>query len=159
MNKQLAHLTLLTSHLRQSPRREVGKDTIDFLRPAIINGGGKLGDTGWSVQMIEGAAPGSCGFTLHHSGLWLFSCYVAWTHGGSAAMWPVAMAAARSLSGQFAQGQDRAAKPTTLPWLAVLMMPDALMGKASPGVMMEAGDLERCVAWTAIETLADKEAA
>lgn len=142
--KKIAHLTLFTGHLRNSPRSEVHRDTIKFLRPYVMGAGGEIGDTGWTVRMVEGIAPGSCGFTLHHSGLWLLSCYMAWTTAADNPMWDVVKDVSKT----------DLRKPDLVPWLAIHAMPDfpSIWFKA-PHAIMEAGDLERCIAWTVIETM------
>jgi hypothetical protein len=39
-----------------------------------------------------------------------------------------------------------------VPWLAVTILPDGLsLYTSDPEKLMEAGDLERCVAWTLLE--------
>lgn len=144
MNK-IAHLTLFTGHLRNSPRKEVHRDTINILKPYVMGAGGQIGDTGWTVKMVQGIAPGSCGFTLHHSGLWLFSCYMAWTTSADKPMWDIV----RQVS------STALPKPELVPWLAVHAMPDfPLMMFKCPYAITEAGDLERCIAWTVIEAMA-----
>lgn len=92
--------------------------------------------------MVQGAVPGSGCFELHHSGIWLFSCYMAWTPAADAPMWDVV----RQVSA------TKLAKPKSLPWLAIHAMPQFI--SAPPHAIMEAGDLERCLAWTVIEALA-----
>ena len=143
--EQIAHLTLFTGHLRNTSRREVRSDTIALLRPYVMGAGGEIGDTGWTVKMIQGVAPGSCSFELHHSGLWLFSCYMAWTTTADKPMWDVVKQASKTA----------VSKPEHAPWLAVHAMPDfpLIMFKA-PHAIFEAGELERCIAWTVIETFA-----
>jgi hypothetical protein len=140
--KTIAHLTLLTGHLRESPRKEVYRETIDLLKPYVVSAGGEIADTGWTVGMIQGAAPGSCAFTLNHSGLWLVTCYMAWTTSADAPMWEIVK--------QRTTTSTR--KPKSVPWLAVHLMPSAT--QVAPQVLMQAGDLERCIAWTVIETMA-----
>jgi hypothetical protein len=141
--QSIAHLTLLTGDLRHSSRKEVRHETIEMLMPYVMSAGGAVGNTGWTVRMVQGAGPGSCGFTLHHSGLWLFSCYMAWTTTADAAMWNIV----RQVS------KTRLPKPTSVPWLAVHVMPSMML--ASPHTLMEAGDLERCIAWTVIAAMAE----
>lgn len=143
--RTIAHLTLFTGNLRNSPRHEVPRSTIDKLMPYVMSGGGEIENTGWTVKMVQGVAPGSCGFTLHHSGLWVFSCYMAWTKATSAPMWEVVKGITKT----------SLPKPKSAPWLAVDAMPDMplLMFKA-PQAMFEAGDLERSIAWSVIEAMA-----
>lgn len=43
-------------------------------------------------------------------------------------------------------------KPTSVPWLAIHAMPSMpLILFKAPHALKEAGDLERCIAWTVIE--------
>ncbi|MBL0375376.1 hypothetical protein JJB09_25525 [Rhizobium sp. KVB221] len=146
--RTIAHLTLFTGHLRNSPRHEVDREAIDKLMPYVMSAGGEIENTGWTVRMIEGAAPGSHCFELHHSGLWLLSCYMAWTRAASTPMWEVVKRISKTT----------VPKPKTTPWLAVHAMPATpmIMFKALHA-MMEAGDLERCIAWTVIEAMAGGE--
>lgn len=143
--RTIAHLTLFTGHLRNSPRHEVPKSVIDKLTPYVMSAGGEIENTGWTVKMVQGAAPGSCCFELHHSGLWLFSCYMAWTKSASVPMWEIV----KQVS------ETACPRPKSTPWLAVHAMPlmPMIMSKA-PHAIMEAGDLERCIAWTVIEAMA-----
>ncbi len=140
--KTIAHLSLFTGHLRNSPREEVHRETIEMLMPYVMGAGGKIRDTGWTVKMVQGAAPGSCCFELRHSGIWLFSCYMAWTTTADAPMWDVVRQVSKTAT----------AKPKSVPWLAVHAMP--MFWSAPPRAIMEAGDLERCVAWAVIEAMA-----
>ncbi|WP_130821732.1 hypothetical protein [Rhizobium ruizarguesonis] len=144
--RTIAHLTLFTGHLRNSPRHEVPKNAIDKLMPYVMSAGGEIENTGWTVRMVQGVGPGSCCFELHHSGLWLFSCYMAWTNATSAPMWEVVKEITKT----------SLPRPKYTPWLAIHAMPDMplIMFKA-PHAIMEAGDLERCIAWTVIDAMAD----
>lgn len=142
--KTIAHLSLFTGHFRNSPREEVHQEAIDILMPYVMDGGGKIANTSWTVKMVRGAAPGSCCFTLHHSGFWLFSCYMAWTSAADEPMWDVVREVTKT----------KVARPKSVPWLAVHAMPMFLL--APPHAIIEAGDLERCVAWTVIEAMAEK---
>ncbi|MET3614753.1 hypothetical protein ABID16_003090 [Rhizobium aquaticum] len=138
----LEHLTLLTGHRRNSPRREVHPQIIEYLKPYVLNGTGKIGKTAWTLKMVQGACPGSCGFTLHHAGIWLFSCYMAWKTTADLPMWGVVTELSKT----------SVTKPKTVPWLAVHIMPQVV--DADLNIMKEAGDLERCIAWTVINTMA-----
>ncbi|MBD9640900.1 hypothetical protein IB277_31870 [Ensifer sp. ENS07] len=143
--RTIAHLTLDTGHIRNSPRSEVHRDVVDVLSPIVRGGKGEV--AGWDIQMIHGAAPGSVGFALNHGGLWIASSYMAWTQEGDGAQWDVI----RKLY------QPNMMKPTCSPWLAVKLM----SGSAGAGfdVMMEAGDLERCIAWTVLDVFGERASA
>ncbi|WP_288430156.1 hypothetical protein [uncultured Agrobacterium sp.] len=138
----IAHLTLFTGHLHNSPRKEVPRWAIDTLMPYVMSAGGEIADTGWTVKMVQGVSPGSCGFTLHHSGLWLFSCYMAWNTTADKPMWEIVKQISKT----------SAPKPKSVPWLAIHAMPSMpLIMLRAPHALSEAGDLERCIAWTVIE--------
>ena len=145
---RLQHLTLNTGHNRSSPRSEVADDVIDILAPFVAIGGGVLADTGWKLQMVHGPADGSCCYNIAYGEDWISTCHLAWTAEGAEALWPIAVELARHMGGLAVAGP-----PDQLPWLSVVMMPQAML--ASPVTLFEAGDLERCVAWTALELLAN----
>lgn len=145
----LQHLALNTGHSRSSPRSEVADFVIDILAPSVAIGAGILGDTGWKLQMVHGPADGSCCYNLTYGEDWISTCHLAWTAEGANALWPVAEELARHMGCRFVDGP-----PDRLPWLAVVMMPQAML--ASPITLFEAGDLERCVGWTALELLANQ---
>lgn len=140
--ESIAHLTLFTGHMNNSPRKDVSRQTIDALMPYVMSGGGEIKDTGWTVRMVQGVSAGSCGFTLHHSSLWLFSCYMAWTKVADTKMWDIV----RQVS------NTSIPKPRSGAWLAIHAMPSMpLILFKAPHALKEAGDLERCIAWTVIE--------
>jgi len=148
----LQHLTLNTGHDRSSPRSEVADDVIDSLTPFVALGGGVLAHTGWKLQMVHGPADGSCCFNLTRGEDWIATCHLAWTAEGAEALWPIAAERARQMGGPVVGGS-----PCRLPWLSVVLMPQAML--ASPITLFETGDLARCVAWTALELLADRRKA
>jgi hypothetical protein len=121
----------------------VPDDIIDALLPVVTLGGGRLRDTGWSVKITQGTKPGGTAFECWHGSLWLISCYMAWDEPGSTEMWQAAMRHPLHPNVQ---------RPLTLPWLAAALMPVALQS-ADPKLMLEAGDLERCVAWTILHAV------
>lgn len=133
----IAHLTLDTGHLRNSPSHEVGSEVIEALAPIVQRGNGTI--EAWDIQMVKGPAVGSAAFTIHHDGLWIASGYMAWTSEGEGPMWNLV----RELY------EPMVMKPMCLPWLAVKLMPGCHLARA--GVLMEAGDLERCLAWTVLD--------
>jgi hypothetical protein len=46
------------------------------------------------------------------------------------------------------------AKPASVPWLAVGLLPDRMaLLRSRPQLMLELGDLERCVAWALLAEL------
>jgi len=140
----MEHLTLATGHSRMSHRSEIHNDVIRLIRPAVAAGAGTLGRTGWSIRMFEGREQGGAGFECRHGSLWIVSCYMAWSRPAADEMWSAA-----TKSALLANGLQQ---PRGLPWLAVALMPDAL--RAQPSIVREAGDMERCVAWTVLDTRA-----
>lgn len=140
----IEHLTLTTGHTRSSPRSEVADDIVEVLKPLVASGAGVLGDTGWSFGVKYGPAPGSACFIIINGSHRIATSYVAWTPEGAAAVWPLAARMAGKT------GADTPPSPPgRVPWLAVILMPDVI--NVSLNIIMEAGDLERCIAWTVIE--------
>jgi hypothetical protein len=139
--KTLSHLTLQTGHVRNSPRHEVHDDVIAALSPIVISGGGPIAKTDWTLRMVQGAAVGSCGFELHWKNWWVCSCYLAWTKRGDVAMRNVVPQLSSIPFGKLG----------SVPWLTAVLMPGA--ANAPFSTLMEAGDLERCIAWTVLETM------
>ncbi len=139
--RTLFHLTLDTGHVRNSPENEVRSETIDALTPIIGKGKGEL--AGWGIQMVHGAAGGAAGFNLRHGGLCIASGYMAWMPQGDVPQWGVVR--------QFYK--PTMMKPMYLPWLAVKLMAGA--ERASLDVLMQAGDLERCIAWTVLDVFGE----
>lgn len=138
----IEHLTLTTGHTRSSPRSEVADDIVEILKPLVASGAGVLGDTGWSFGMEHG--PGSCCYVIFHGSHRIATCYLAWTPEGAAAVWPLAASLANETGADTPPGP-----PAHVAWLAVILMPEVM--NVSLDVIMEAGDLERCIAWTVIE--------
>lgn len=140
MADTLEHLTLTSGHTRRSPRAEVEDRTIAFIRDCLVNQGGVLGDTGWRVVIVPMTELShSHVFELWHSGQRLVACYLCSHSTEHDGMWGAIKEAQIPTVG-------RAAKEPTVPWLSC-----AVVGSGPPSVMMEAGDLERCVAWTLME--------
>lgn len=138
----IEHMTLTTGHTRSSPRSEVADDVVEILKPLVASGVGVLGDTGWSFGIMYGH--GSCCFIIFHGSHRIATCYVAWTPEGTAAVWPLAASLADKTGADTPPGP-----PGRVPWLAVILMPEVM--NVSLDIIMEAGDLERCIAWTVIE--------
>lgn len=144
----LAHLTLNTGHLRDSPRTEVDDVVIGHLDPLI--------------RAKRGAVPGSDGIELAFSiaggkerclvqivtrenggdysePFILFS--LAWSEDAAAKAWTAMLGIAKSVGVPVA-----AEAPQTTPQLVALLTPAAV--RVRPDILAAAADLERCIAWT-----------
>lgn len=151
----LAHLTLNNGHARQSPRSEVGEDTLALLTPLVAAGGGVLPapfDTYHLTVVREPEQPGRATFTVAAlpEGNPLVTCFCCWQPQGEARFW--------AFVGAFIDGQRRdflagflpggmPRRPQAVPWLAVLIWPGLALHPDAVGWL---GDLERCVAWALI---------
>lgn len=140
----LAHLTLSTGHLRHSPRSEVSEDAIRAAREMI--GGATL--RGWTVRVLPGIPRGAAVYDLLHDGRRVVACYLGIEPGPAAEMWA-------QMQRTFARLPMPPADQPRTPWLAVMLVPDPAV-MADPvaffDILLEAGDLERVVAWALIET-------
>lgn len=135
--KSLHHLTLMTGNCRVSPRAEVDRQTIAFIRGHLKNGSGSLGHTGWAVLRLDAPSGGHC-FDLSYQGVEVARCWLAATKVAATVMWPDAA----SHSTRVANEQP------PWPWLAIDLLPDGMIALANnPQLLLELGDLERCVAW------------
>lgn len=139
----IEHVTITTGAARRSDRREVSSEVIDKVRESIANHGGKLWDTGWSVALLRSPEGGHV-YDLAHEGKAIVSCWLCVDDAVSDDMW-------RAVSSG-APPKIKLSKPDRAPWLAVSLLPDAVeIALRAPAVLMEAADLERCVAWALIE--------
>jgi hypothetical protein len=133
----IEHLTLISGHTRRSPRFEVNSGTVDYIRDRIANREGKLDPTDWQVKLRPmPELKHSYVFDLYHSGERVVACYLCTHVEEHDGMWNAIKQA----------GLRGKAKEPKVPWLAC-----AVIGIAAPDVLMEAGDLERCVAWALME--------
>lgn len=139
--RDLAHLSLNTCHMRDSPRSEVGDDIIDMLRPLVRATGGPLPrlagyvlgidrdgrDAVYTISSVVGADD--------PEPVPLITCWLAVEH--PARVWASVPSAVAGVE-----------MPESTPWLAVLMHPTALLRPEALGWL---GDAERCIAWALIE--------
>lgn len=136
------HITLTTGHNRQSPKHEVGADTIAWLRPWL----GKLLINGATLPLPEPSlAQYSAAAHIEQGGLVmtvfagadaLVTFAVAGRSRQSVPLWAYMIAQHGAATGLVA--------PAT-PWLAVALR----SGLAAHSAASEwLGDFERCVAWT-----------
>lgn len=143
--ESLEHITITTGATRQSPRSEVGDHAVAEIRAALARDGKLWSD--WSVKLLP-APPGSSGahvFDLFHRRRHIARCWLCENAATSKGIWEAAASS----------GFDpnvRLTKPRTTPWLAVaLTVPGISVGMTEPSVLIECGDLERCVAWAILE--------
>ena len=138
----LWHVTVLTGHTRQRPRHEVAEHVIEGLRLILSAGGGALGNTGWSVLVINRSKDDAV-FNLSHRGVEVARCWLALTKNAEKRLWQEAS--------RFPTLPGRAPRPpVSTPWLAAGLLPDGLLLQGDPQLMLELGDLECCVAWALI---------
>jgi hypothetical protein len=128
----LWHLTILTGHMRLSPRSEVADHVVSGLQVIIAGGGGAVGNTGWAMLFVE-RTPNGAIFDLSLRGVEVARCFLAITPASEQRLWGEA-SAYPALPGV------RLTKPGALPWLAVGLLPDGmvLLGN-QPDLMLELG--------------------
>lgn len=143
LSRAFEHITITTGATRMSPRSEVDDETIAMIRAALARDG-VMGETGWRVHLLE-TPPGGRAFDLAYRGSLVVRCWLCTDRSASDAMWEAASAVVPD-------EHVRLARPRGSPWLAASLLPGsvALLIK-SRGALMEAGDLERCVAWALLE--------
>lgn len=145
---QVIHLTLNTGHSRASPRCEVSDDVIERLRPLVRASGGPLPHPrGYSVQItregkdalltISATADAGRGAEA----VPLVTCGLAIEDGPR--VWRALLA-----PGRIGRYSVESGMPDSLPWLAVLLHPTAVLAGAALSWL---GDAERCLAWALIE--------
>lgn len=143
----LAHVTLTTGHVRESPRAEVGDDVIRLLRPLLARV--------WAGEVVpvpyvrggytlSGAEDhGCCALALAGpTGVVVATIGVAGDPAGARALW-------RQLHAYGPDGAPvvtDAERPPAVPWCAArLTLGAALVHRDALDWL---GDLERCLAWT-----------
>jgi hypothetical protein len=136
----LQHVTLNTGNLEPSPRDQVLPKTVRWLSPMVRKGGG---------------APAGIPFAITTRGVdtALFSigeppavlCACCWSDDRSAEAW----AAMLVLMHETGMTLAPAACPH-VPWLAVLLLPG--MAAMPAETVAKLGDMERCLAWTLIQS-------
>jgi len=143
MIRAFEQITVTTGATRMSARSEVDNDVVRDIADELRKGDGKLWDTGWRVKLHLHPMPGAQEFVLAHHGIDIARCWLCLTREGSGALWEMA-------TGNLPDERVTLARPKGVPWLAaaVLVTPSYL---PDPFVLIECGDLERCVAWALIE--------
>jgi hypothetical protein len=147
----IEHITITSGAVRMSARTEV-RPEIKAKVGRLLRKGGVLWD-GWSVEVraieaIEGGPPGPAGwvFDAHHGGIRVVRCWICRLEEASAQLWEEA-------SGHAEDPRVVLHRPRGAPWLAAWLDPEHLEALMStPMVLMQAGDLERCVAWALLDS-------
>lgn len=143
MTRAIEHITITTGATRMSPRSEVDDQVLARVRADMMADAPLMG-TAWRVAVRETPAGGHV-YDLTHAGAEIARCWLCVDRSVSDAMWEAAQ------SGVIDE-RVRLARPRGAPWLAAAILPGAITAAlARPAVMMEAGDLERVVAWALIE--------
>ena len=139
MTDAIEHITITTGATRMSPRSEVAPTIIARLRHAIRI---RTPLYGWTI-VREASAEGTHVYRLEHGGAAVARCWLCTSAAASDATWEAAAA-------HVADERVVLHRPRGTPWLAAALLPGAL--QVSPDVLMQAGDLERCVAWALLES-------
>lgn len=154
MSKYLNHVTLSTGHTRRSPRTEVGDDVIRafspwlkkslaFDRPALLPGPLGARD-GFAATMWVDKGAFRC-TVLDDANVETFTFGIAARSRQSGELWA-------SMAAQYGTPQPMATPGAS--WCAVAL----LRGYAKQhGVSAWAGDFERCLAWTWIDSPAQPD--
>lgn len=146
MVREIEHITLTTGSTRTSPRDEVADHVVAHIRTSMAEANGRLGNTGWAVKMVPFDVPEVHCFDLLYEGAPVVRCWLN-NHPDpklTDMMW--------GSLGNFRLPGVKLTRPKPGCWLAVALLPEAVaLFARSPGTLMEAGDLERCVAWALLE--------
>lgn len=139
---EIEHITVTSGASRMSSRDEVVDRVVDDLRTALADHGGAVVGSRWKVVLLP--SPEGCHvYDLNYNGVHIVRCWLCLDRAHEANMW--ASAAASSMDPRV-----RLHPPRRRPWLAVALTPDAVL-RAPREALMDAGDLERCVAWALME--------
>ena len=140
MDNQIHHYTLNTGHGRLTDRCEVSQEVIDYLRPIVAAGGGKVAG-GFRLELAAGKTGGVL-FTIFRRDRPLVACGLAVDEAQSQELWPALLDLAAKAQA------PRPPRPPLTPWLSVLLLP--ALALETPDDCQAVADLERCVAWTII---------
>jgi hypothetical protein len=154
----LTHITLVTGHTAVTARREVRDEVLMRLQPIIDAEAGPVPEAGVYLDFIrpldpkthrprDGAAAWSILGGLKPPAPLLAQCVVCWKDSISEECWGM-IESMQEVSGLPAS--PRTKRPGKVPWLAVVL--GAGIVSAPKNTIALLGDLERCVAWTLIET-------
>jgi hypothetical protein len=149
---RLSHLTIETGHCAVTPRSDIADEIIMRLQPIIDEQGGLIKEAGIYIDIIRplmaSGRPrdGAAAFTLQlgHGGPALASNVVCWQSDMADEAWIMCGNPNR------APLTDQQIVKPNAPWLATMLLP-AVVDAPHDAVRLLA-DLERCLAWTLIET-------
>jgi len=140
----LAHLTLNTGHVCNSPIYKVHERAIQALAPLVRAGGGAIpACPGWSCDITcdtKGAA-----FSFSFRRIPVVLCTLAWDADNATELW------ASAVDSIYLKSAELPDLPVSVPWLAVNLLPTSLVFCSASDMGM-LGDLERCLAWAIIKT-------
>lgn len=141
--RSIDHITLTTGAARMSARSEVDDRVLARVR-ADMAAGAALIATPWRVALLPTPEGGHV-YDLTHGATAIARCWLCVDAAVSDAMWTSAQSGV-------ADRLVRLSRPRGTPWLAAAIQPSAIeVALTRPAVLMEAGDLERVVAWALIE--------
>jgi hypothetical protein len=143
MPKAIEHITITTGASRMSPRAEVNTGVMDIVRADMAAGRPLMG-TEWRYHPLPTPAGGSA-YDLTHDGTPIARCWLCIDPAVSDDMWEAASAAPLD-------ERVRLTRPRAAPWLAAALRPEAVPAvMKAPAILVEAGDLERVVAWILLD--------
>jgi hypothetical protein len=139
----IEHITITTGVTRMSPRSEVDDDVVRHIAAALAGRSAcRLGGTGWLVRLLP-APPGAHVYDLLHDKCGTIArCWLCLDRQVSDDLWNAATASVPNA---------HVPPPLGLPWLAAAITADLSRLVSAPELLVEADDLERCVAWALIE--------
>lgn len=140
MIRAIEHITITTGASRMSSRTEVESRVLETLRRALARDG-VVGD--WRIENQK--VSGGFAFGLKYRGALIAQCWLCIDRSMSDRMWEEAAETALD---------ERVilSRPKGIPWLAASIAPSAIsVAMTTPSALVEAGDLERCVAWALID--------
>lgn len=145
----LVHYTLNTDHTTVSHRIDVSDEIIRLLAP-VVRTGVRLVPRLEEYQLWVVESPGAAVFTLmRRDDELLIHCALAWTETGAQEAWQ-GLKQIYEYAFDDLHAKPEASIPTRLPWLSAVLFPGC--AQLSPEQMYMMDDLERCIAWTILET-------
>ena len=139
----LAQITLNTGHIRNLPLYRVEERAIETLAPLVQAGGGAIPNCpGWSCKIRCNSIGAYFSISEHQS--LMIVCVLAWDANAAPELWT------ESVKRVLWYSDSTMKMPSTLPWLAVNLLP--IFISRSPSDVLILGELECCLAWTIIQT-------